>query len=176
MDSDNARRRYFVAEGEMAEVLKKQIHEMNLAHKKRTKEFLDEFGATLCMQHNGIPSAILLKDGSAIPDGFKQECKRLHDGIFYIQLKPVGNKKVGKEIKKKMLAVGTFNVSDIILKYYGCNRMIYTSGSMWCSVGWLHSKKGIVVIQVPESDDEPYLPHETFKEIKKSEYIAITEE
>lgn len=178
MTDQTTTRRYFVADGPDAKALIEQLLFLQKEHADRATEFLAPYGAKYFMQIDGWPSAILLDEGSPIPDGFKKSERQHYNGKVYDVLKPVGNTKAGREIKKRAKIVGFFKPSELICKHYGChNQMVYQGGSMWVAVGWPSKEKGLVVISVPVSEDQPFTPlNSELREIKKSEYIAITEE
>jgi hypothetical protein len=63
----------------------------------------------------------------------------------------------------------------MILKHYRIGAMVYGGGmSMWVATACIMKDK--LIVQVPESDEEPFTAPSSFREIKKSEYVALTEE
>lgn len=176
MNTDSARRRYFIAEGPEADALREDVLKQFDDHRDRLMKFLAQYGTAHCMQRGGCPTAILLEEPATAPEGFKQVGRHLHDGKSYIECKPIGNTKIGRSVKKQMAEVGGFSASDLITKHYRCENWVPVGGSMWVATGWIHDAKKLVVIQVPEDEDHQFTPPPSFREIKKSEYVAITEE
>lgn len=177
----NPRRRYFVADDAEAVQLIEDIKRLNNEHRERLIAFLKQYNTEHCIQRRGQPTAILVvmdeaRDRPEPPEGFKYTGKHYHDNRVFAEFTPVGNTKVGRAIKKQMEAVGGFSANDIILKHYAAETMVYAGNSMWCATGWPHLQKNVIVVQVPEDDEQLYTPHPSFREIKKSEYVAITEE
>lgn len=175
-------RRYFAAQGPDATALIKLMLSLQNEHAVRMKEFVARHGGELVMHNSdGYPSAVLIEEGKPVPDGFKNKDLHSQDGKVYMVCKALGNTKAGRAIKKEMATVGGFSASDLICQHYSVENFQLISGShMWVPVGWAHVKKDIVTLSVPQGGMREYeyihTKYPELREIKKSEYIAITEE
>ena len=172
----NPIRRYFLANDSEAQLLINSVIAQQDAHSKRLINFLAQFNTQYFLANSGLPTQILLKQGSETPEGLRIDGRLTHEGHEYMKFKPLLNTKAGRSIKAKMIEVGKFNHSDIILAHYQCSASIFTGGRIWVATAFIPCQKNLIAIQVPQNDERQYEPHPTFREIKKSEYVAITEE
>ena len=178
---EKATRRYFVCEGADAEALAEKIW----ADQDRLTAAMD----TLRKQHQA--SAVFVRDNAFLaflgfPDsepreGFKIDTHKT--GNHYCG-RPDRRTKKGREIEKQLKAASLeCSPSDAIVRYYEASRWVpqddprSRSGmSMAITVGHPLRDKKRITLDVPVSDEEPFDPPPGVREIKRSEYIALTEE
>lgn len=177
-------RRYFAAQGPDATDLIQLMLKHQDEHAVRMRAFVERHGGDLVMHNssNGYPSGLLVEAGKPVPQGFRFKEQYGHQGKSYQLCVPPGNTVAGRAVKKEMAEVGGFSPSDLICDHYKVGNFQLISGrAMWMPVGWAHVKKDIVTLSVPQGGDRDNLlydpsPFPELREIKKSEYIAITEE
>lgn len=171
----NVKRRYFLVEREDAkEVIEKlqAHHKTNVAARNALQKQYSCVGMMVNEYHR--PVSLLYKEGAVVPVGLNYKGVRRVDGVPHMEYAPKRNIKAGKVIAAELDKVPTLNVSDTILKHYGCEEMIPDNTSL--AVATAGIIKGQIVVQHPELLDAPWTPPEGFREIKKSEYVALTEE
>lgn len=110
----------------------------------------------------------------------KPEIEYGTDKVKYACYKPDQRYKAGKAIKAELKAVGAFSYSDFISKVTGVDRMVFgTMGGrqVMCSTSG-GRYKDTLVFRIPVGGDhsKDFTAPNGFREIKKSEFIAITEE
>lgn len=167
-------RRHFVLEG--PDPFRDRLVGEFDEHIKKLDALVNEFGFKFFMHRNYHMTAILVPKEALVPDGFKVDHNQLHNGVTYQVCFPRGNTKAGREATKKIRALGGFNVSEKIVRHYGVEAMLIEGGHSHHSVGWLDVEKQVTTLSVPVDPDRPIQVPPGFREIKKSEYIAITEE
>ena len=170
------KRVFFLADDAEAKALNEEIFQEHEKHRQRINAFFAAYGATIGMQRRGFPTRVLISEDSEIPDGMKKDGRHFYEGKTYVNCVPVGNTKIGRAIKAEMKAVGGFDASEMILKHYGAGAMILSGGRSHHAVGYTRSPGAPITIDAPENDEYPYATPSSFRKIKRSEYIAITEE
>lgn len=172
----NLKRRYFVVEAADVGAVRALVLEQEIAYLARREDFTNKHGTThLMLGRDQRIMEILLPKDAAAPTGTRKVEDRSIDGKVWVHYKPLLNRKAGIALHDEMAAVGGFSASEIILGHYGCKRMVLGDAhAMWVSTAGL--VKNQIVIQVPENSEQVFTPPEGFKELKKSEWIALTEE
>ncbi|MCP3017468.1 hypothetical protein [Cupriavidus basilensis] len=169
------RRRYFIVEGAEGEGVKADALAMANAHRLRRLKVEKDYGADgLMLGRDSQPYALLFLEGRPAPEGTKETGRHTEKGECYVEYRPMKNRKAGKQLAADLLAVGGFNGSDFILRRFDAGAHIPSGRSLAVSTAGIVD--GVVVVQVPESAAEPFTPPACFREIKKSEYVALTEE
>lgn len=182
--------RYFVAEGDRAEqIAKAGLDKANEIQRKRT-EFCGRTGADGLYGHRcQTPSAVLFvgdgaekkKDGFLAPEPIWDGKKK------YFAHRPDRRTRAGKAILEELRRLAEFDFSDFIVKAFGVEHSTIGASansphgsSMFMSVAGYMNKK--IVFKIPFGGDQggghrmdPAIPPE-LREIKKSEFIALTEE
>lgn len=171
----NVKRRYFVVErGDTQEVIEK-VQKQHKANREARASLQEKYGATgMMLTQDHKPVSLLYPEGHPVPAGLNYKGRRTSDGVTYAEYAPKRNIKAGKLIAADLHAVPYFNVSYTILKHYVCEEMVPDNTSL--AVATAGMIKGMIIVQHPELLDKPWTPHEGFREIKKSEYVALTEE
>ncbi|WP_454691165.1 DUF5420 family protein [Achromobacter aloeverae] len=88
--------------------------------------------------------------------------------------------KEGRALQRDLASITPFDGSAAIVNHYGAARHTFvphpgpTGMALTFSVGGI--VKDQIVLRVPVSDEEPFEPDARLREIKKSEFIALTEE
>jgi hypothetical protein len=190
MKEDTIKYHYFVAEGEEVDVAvaagKAGIEE----HQQRISACLEKYGAdALWGGSSSAPGKIGYKisedERPPMKENFlKPEIERW-DGVRYAVYNPDKRYKAGKEIKKDLVSVGYFRFSRFVLDQLGvrCECFGQYEGRQVLA----HAVCGLygetLVLQIPFGGDRFGKERETeweipsfLREIKKSEFIAITEE
>lgn len=172
----SVRRRYFIVEGAEGEAVKETALAAQKAHRARRKAVEEKYGADGLMLsgRESRPIALLIEAGNPAPDGAKAAGRHVKDDKTYIEYQPLKNRKAGKRLAADLAAVGGFDGSEMILKTF--DAVVWIAGGNAMHVSTAGIVKETVVVQVPESDDELFTPPACFREIKKSEYVALTEE
>lgn len=176
----NNDRRYFVVEGPGAQML------INSALDER-RRFLDavavieeKYGACGYLTKKGCMVTGLVFDTDEPRPGLK--IKGTQDGKYWAY--PDKRTKVGRELVKEMQrASSPKHYSDMILDHYDAHRMMTIehpmspSGmAMAMSVASVTKCLTKILLSIPNEDKAPFNPPAEAREIKKSEYIALTEE
>lgn len=169
-------RRYFVAEGDQAKELAERVLQIQKAHRDKIHKLQEDYKAAAVMTNNLKPTGLVLdKDFAPVP-GCRAE-KYWHEGKEYKLYTPLLNRKLGKDLAKRFKDIGTFSGSDIILKHYkAVNYVLGDDHSMWVSTAGIINN--VMILQVPVDSQNPFdpAPESGLREIKKSEYVALTEE
>ncbi|MGI4846824.1 MAG: hypothetical protein ACRYGK_01610 [Janthinobacterium lividum] len=170
------KRRYFVVENADTDSLRAMVEKQRVEYRARRAALQTKYGASAMLVGNRDLrlSEFLFDTDGPFPDGTRATGKHYEDGKVYYRCRPHLTKKTGKAIWAEMCAVGGFNAGKLILGHFGIKRTVYAENAMWIATAGI--VKDQVVIQVPESDEDLYNPPESFKELKKSEWIALTEE
>lgn len=183
--------RYFVAEGERAEELRLRAVEEATKFNAHMQSIRDEFGAYGLWGREGCaPYALIYKGDGAKKQkyGFLPPEKNW-DGeknLVWIH-KPDRRFKAGKEAAKKLASVKNFRFSDYICKELKVENMVpgrhdggRTGWALYNSVAGMYNNR--IVVKIPFGNNltgggrsDPEIP-ECLREIKKSEFIAMTEE
>ncbi len=178
--------RYFVAEGEEAEAVKKEAAEEKKEFFARVNKLLEKYAADCAWGGaKSSPAAIgfLHKNGDKpeMKDGFLRPKIERSDRENYAVYYPDRRYKVGKAILEDLKAVGCFNFSDFVTKKLGCYCDCFgiLNGQMVRAVAAAGLYGDVVVVSIPTQGDnlkKDITVPPSLREIKKSEFIAITEE
>ncbi|HJW25153.1 MAG TPA: DUF5420 family protein [Rhodocyclaceae bacterium] len=181
--------RYFVAEGEKAErVIEEGLKKVNAVRKVRA-DFMNKHGASGTWEYrHGNPYGLCFDsdkcDGATKP-GFLKPEKHTQEGVTYYAYKFDKRTNIGKELIKEAAGLATFDFSTFAVCEYGIYRSLIgahknsrTGMAMYQSAAGI--SKGKLVFSIPEGGEErkedlPPIPSE-FRELKKSEFIALTQE
>lgn len=181
--------RYFVAEGDKAErVIKEGLEKVNAVRALRAA-FLDKHGAdgTWELRHQapyGLVFDAAKCDGAAKPGYLKPE-RHVQDGTTYYAYRFDKRTNAGKALIEESKGLATFDFSAFAVAEFGINRSLIgycaesrTRMAMYFSRSGIHKEK--LLFTIPEGGEErqeqqPPIPAE-FRELKKSEFIALTEE
>jgi hypothetical protein len=180
---------YYKSTVEMATKLDARWLETQVAKQCKADLIEKEYDAdSLYVTANSLIGFAIKGHDQPVRRGFKSENI---DGdtpeIKYTVYKPVGSFKEGKKFKKLAkeyyrICMDCPSFSDWIVKKYDTHRMLTgkhrgsRSGmALYNSCAWI--AKGMVIMIIPFTVDSPVPEHvEDFEKIKKSEFIAITEE
>ncbi len=181
--------RYFVAEGDKAErVIKEGLEKVNAVRALRAT-FLEKHGAdgTWERRHQA-PYGLVFNtekcDGAAKPGYLKPE-RHSQDGTTYYAYRFDKRTTAGKALIEEAKGMATFDFSTFAVKEFGIYRCLTgrcdesrTGMAMYTSAAGIHKDK--LVLSIPEGGEERQeqlrpIPPE-FRELKKSEFIALTEE
>ena len=181
--------RYFVAEGaRAAQVAAEGLDKANATRAKRS-QFLDEhMAAALWGRRYGIPIGIAFHPfkGDKLPGFLAPKIER-HDGTPFWIYKPDRRTTIGKNLLTQMAVLAEFNFSDFACAKFGvAHSIIGSSARSNSGLAMYHSVAGYIsdrlVFKIPFGGDQDGglkinvdIPAD-FREIKKSEFIAITEE
>ena len=177
--------RYFVAEGERAHRLMAEGLEAKQAWVDRRKALAAENGAhSLIWRRHSVPYGLVFKGGEHAQrkPGFRQpEIHREGDAKYHVH-RPSLTSKAGKTLSQKLHLVGPEpNFSDAAAQEFGVDRMVAgshpnsrTGMAVYFAVAGVI--KDQLCIKVPVNDSEPLDAPPEFRELKKSEWIALTEE
>lgn len=181
--------RYFVAEGEKAErVIKEGLEKRNAISAQRSA-FVEKYGADgTCEYRHQAPHGLAFNadkcDGADKP-GFLKPVRNTQDGVTYYEYRFDKRTKVGKALIEECAGLAYFDFSTYAVREFDVSRSLIGSSSrsrtgsaMYISVAGI--SKGKLVFKIPEGGDERHvqqrpIPAE-FRELKKSEFIALTEE
>lgn len=170
------KRRYFVAEGDQAKALAESVLHMQKAHRDKIHALQADYKAAAVMVREMRPTGLVIdKDFAPVP-GCRAE-KYWHEGKEYKLYTPLLNRKLGKDLAKRFKDIGSFSGSDVILKHYkAVSYVIGGDNTMWVSTAGIFND--VVVLQVPVDSRNTFepAPDSGLREIKKSEFIALTEE
>lgn len=175
-----AARRYFVSEGPETEAFCTALWADLERSFRMTRELEAEHGAAAMFIRDGKPIAFGFND-NATRHGLKFRKEKL-DGFYYAS--PRYNVKVGLAIAERMQACAPAgSASDQIVRRHKASRMVMQpdltsrSGmSMAVTVGHPLDDKKRYTLNVPVDPSDPFQPDGELREIKKSEYVALTEE
>lgn len=179
-------RRYFVMDEEKSKAFWARYQEALKPGEKAMQEFLKEYGADNTWVSQGLGGesvvGLVFNEHPGERKGFKFERRHTEQGFVYVAF-PDRRYKEGKALQKGM---GTLNstlgraacfsgwAADELGMY--CERI----GDGHISVSAAGYQKGRVILAVPVPNEgrEPGFPsiHPDLTEIKKSEFVAITEE
>lgn len=178
------KRRYFVADDADAEQLKEAILAKMNAQRAQHRALAEKYGADEVVKHNdGRVVGLAFKsteDEPAQRDGLTFHSTQDGEGFVWHTYKPNLRSKLGKQIDATMGAISGYRPSDTIVSHYDAWRHAVvphacrTGMAMAVSVGGI--AKGKVVLCVPVNEEEPFDPPASLRELKKSEWIALTEE
>lgn len=179
-----ADRRYFVAEGPEAEAIKQKVLDTLTEQRRQHNELAEKYGADQVLRWNdGRVAGFAFKAGPGDiveRDGLKFDRRESNGDSEWLLYSPNKRSKLGKQIAADMAAIKGYSGSDEIVQHYGAYRISFvrhqgpTGQAMAISVAGII--KGTVVLSVPVNEQEPFDPPAGLREIKKSEYIALTEE
>ena len=182
--------KYFVAEGETIAPVMESVKAENSAHQERISALLKKYEAD-CLWGGRRDAPFAIGFLWERPEGdyrakppmrenfLKPEIERSGD-VSYACYKPDQRYKAGKAIKAELKAVGGFSYSDAISKALKVDRMVFgvmDGRQVMCSTSGGRYKDSLV-FRIPVGGDhgKEFVAPEVFREIKKSEFIAITEE
>lgn len=175
---NDPKRRYFICDGDAVEepLTLFQIDLEN--HRARSSKLLADLGGHYLMERRGLPIGILLPEDSETPLGFKLEDRHAHNGATYKEFRPVRNTKLGRDIVAKMEAVGEMDASKWFFGYFRMPvNMIIHGGYSYSGSAGCDFEKRRIYLQIPVTQNhEDYEVHASLREIKKSQFIAYTEE
>lgn len=182
--------KYFVAGGESIAPAMAAAEAENLAHQERISALLKKYEAD-CLWGGRRLAPHAIGWFWERPDGdyrakppmrenfLKPEVERSAD-VLYACYKPDQRYKAGKAIKAELKAVGAFSYSDFIAKATGVDRMVFGNldgRQVMCQTS-AGRYKDMLVFRIPTGGDHgnDFTAPAGFREIKKSEFVAITEE
>ena len=176
--------RYFIGEGELADkVISEGVQLANQVNAKR-RAFMDEISAYgLWERRNSTPSGIIFEGDGEKKPGYRSPSKIDHNGKTCWIYKPNRSTKIGKSILNRLPFLAIFNFSDFACDKFGVRKTVIgaasnsrTAMAMYFSVaGYVNNH---LVFKIPFGGDstDAFVIPSTLREIKKSEFIAITEE
>lgn len=183
--------RYFVAEGDRAEQLRLEAIAEAKKFNDHMQSIRDEFGAAGLWGREVCAPFALLYEGEGADQqkpGFLRPEKTWRDGNVETWIhKPDRRLKVGKAAAEKLASVKAFRFSDYICKALKVENMVpgvhdggRTGWALYTSVAGMYNDR--IVVKIPVGNNmcgggrsDPDIP-DCLREIKKSEFIAITEE
>lgn len=180
------KRRYFVVEGPEAEALKQKV--LGELNKQRAEKnsLASKHGADQVFQWNDGRVAGLVYAGGddhpETPEGLSLDQRQPNpNGGFWYVFKPNKRGKAGKAIAAEFAAIKGYRGSDEIVSHFKAYRgQVVGAASSRTGMAYAVSVAGIIkdkiVLSVPDVENEPFDAPPCMREIKKSEYIAITEE
>lgn len=182
--------KYFVAEGETVAPVIAAAKAESSTHQERISALLKKYEAD-CLWGGRREAPFAIGFLWQRPEGdyrakppmrenfLKPEVERIGD-VTYACYKPDQRYKAGKAIKAELKAVGGFSFSDTISKALKVDRMVFgilDGRQVMCqtAAGQYGDK---LVFRIPTGGDhkDTFAAPDGFREIKKSEFIAITEE
>lgn len=182
----NVIKRYFVGQGERAEkVVSDGLALANQARKKRNA-YLKAVGADgFWERRNQAPFAVVnyAKEGKRL-GGFLPPERHSEDGKKFWVYRPDGRTTIGKQALGTFRELATFNFSEFACSEFGvAHSVIGAHAASRSGMAMYSSAAGYMqktlVFYIPFGDDkpasDPVIPAD-LREIKKSEYIALTEE
>jgi len=180
--------RYFVAEGDKAErVIKEGLEKVNAGREKRAA-FMEKHGADGLFEYRHQPPyGLCFKadkcDGGKKP-GFWSPKRLIQDGTAYYEYKFNKSSRIGKELIAEAKGLGIFDFSSFAVSKFACSRNCIvkdpgsrTGLSIYRTVAGL--AKGKLVFKIPDDGKGGVVANlfpPEFRELKKSEFIALTEE
>ena len=178
--------RYFLAEGDKAEAVKTEVVAEKEAHFARLGDIIKKYGADCAWggSRSHLSALGFTHKGDGKPEmkeGFLRAKIEQSNGETYAVYYPDKRYKAGKEIVKDLQAVGIFNFSDSVTKKLGCYCDCFGTldGRMVRAMSAAGQYGDRLVIRIPTQGDTRPRNFEIppgLREIKKSEFIAITEE
>jgi len=182
--------KYFVAEGELFASVMEAAKAESAAHQARISVLLKKYEAD-CLWGGSryAPHAIGWiwerpeGDFRAKPpmrENFLKPDVERSGEVRYACYKPDQRYKGGKAIKVELKEVGSFSYSEYVAKATGVDRMVFGNldgRQVMCQTS-AGRYKDMLVFRIPVGGDhgKDFIPPEGFREIKKSEFVAITEE
>lgn len=181
--------KYFIAEGETVAPVIAAAKSEGTAHQERISALLKKYEAD-CLWGGRREAPFAIGFLWEKPEGdyrakppmrenfLKPEVERSGE-VMYACYKPDPRYKAGKAIKAELKAVGGFSFSDTISKALNVSRMVFgilDGRQVMCqtSAGQYGDR---LVFRIPTGGDHgEFSAPECFRKIKKSEFIAITEE
>lgn len=171
----NVKRRYFLVERDDAQEVIERLKADHKANAGARNALQSRYGAAgLMLTQDHKPVSFLYPEGHVVPAGMNYKGRRTSDGKAYMEYAPNRRIRAGKIVAGELEKVPFFNVSYVILKHYGCEEMVPDNTNL--AIATAGMIKGQIVVQHPELLDAPWQAPEGFREIKKSEYVALTEE
>ncbi|WFP48541.1 DUF5420 family protein [Methylomonas sp. EFPC3] len=167
--------KYFIAEGEKADRVANQGLEFANQKRKDRQEYLTEMGADAFYERErSAPTGLAFAgaDGSE-KKGFKKPFQVEHESHKYWVYQPNRQTTIGKQISARLKKLATFNFSNYAVTEFSVNVHKFDAGRLYFSVAGFY--KSTLVFKIPFGDDPVTIPPD-FREIKKSEFIALTEE
>jgi len=177
--SKSVAERFFIIEGEHAAPLVAETVQRLKEARDAAKAFAEKHGAETVFQSSRTGAATGLGfTTTGEREGLRLDPTWSTDGFYrYV---PHRARKKGKEIAAEMEAVPAFDASTHLVSKLKASRMItgdYVSGG---GVRVHESVAGIcdeaIVLRVPVREDKPFNAPAHFREIRESEFIAITKE
>lgn len=176
----NNDRRYFVVEGPGAQMLINSALDEHERFVDATAAIEEKYDASGCLIRKGHMMVGLSFSTDEPRPGLKIKGKQ--DGKYLAY--PDKRTKIGRELVREMQrASSPKHYSDMILDHYDAHRMMTIEHAMSpsgmamamsvASVTKCHTK---ILLSIPNEDKAPFNPPAEAREIKKSEYIALTEE
>jgi hypothetical protein len=187
---------YFKADAETSNALFEEWKLTQEPIKKLVGDILEEYGADSLYTNSEFLWGLAFKapkpeEGKFKPeikqrDGFRGEAQE-RDGQWYVIYRADKRRKQGKQFAKRQEAYNSLMkknpcFSDFVVEKLGIQRMVVgehaasrTGVALYYSVAGM--AKGIVVVKVPVDQEHsaPKIPA-GYTEIKKSEFVALTEE
>lgn len=178
--------RYFIAEGAKVESILAAGQILKTEAVERNSTCIQKYGAdcTWGGAHESPRAVGFAHNGNDKPvmrEGFlKPKVERCGDGKYAVYY-PDKRYKSGKAIKQDLDAVGRYHFGDYITGKLGVDISVFgiSNGRMVRATTWAGLYGETLVLRIPTGGDtrpRDFVVPPTLREIKKSEFIAITEE
>lgn len=177
--------KYFVADGIEAQEIILEAKTARDKHFDKVNALVAKYGADAAWGgRSEITSLAFKHDSTAKPEmkeGFLRPKIDTSDGQRYAVYSPDKRYKAGKDIVKELEEVGSFNFSDFIIGRLKMNCAVFgtINGRMVRSVSGAGHYGEKLVVRLPcggDSRPEEITIPAFLREIKKSEFIALSEE
>jgi hypothetical protein len=179
---------YFVEDGEPASALRQEASERLRDCRGRVAALAREYGADGCMERNSLGDhslhgfGFVVESGSAPVEreGLKFKGRERHDAedLEWHCYVPDRRRAAGKKIAKRLAEFETFNFSGWVTGELGLRRTMGMETERGFSIVTSSAgiAKGKLILRIPVGKDDPVDCPPGFRQIKKSEFIALTEE
>jgi hypothetical protein len=170
---------FYIAEGEKAEQVAKEGLEKANAIRKMRLRFQEEVGASGLYERSHQPPIALVFVGNDKKPGFLPPLVIDYDKNLFAY-EPDRRTKIGKAMRGRLDGLASFNFSDFACQAYGIHGDVIGAGpggrmALYSpAAGYLKGKLVFVIPKGGDSDD--IAVPDGFREIKGSEYMALTEE
>lgn len=175
--------RYFLATGDKADRVIQEIRDGLRAHREKSEAVCDKYGATATWGRSAAPPFALAFEGdqhATKKPGFKEPTTVLDKDKRYHIHAPHRSTKIGKGCAQLLATLKPFDYSEHAAKSFGLMHSICgISGGRMCiaftSAGF-YGNQLVFRVPVGGEDGDNITPPPGVRELKHSEFIAITEE